>query len=273
MLPHVHDGSAPLSNDHQTLRVTAARKSVYVRGNDLLDALSPSDRDGLEDDLDIVVLAARDLTHAMGEALQFVDFPIDAVLSVVATLESGDTIEVATIGREGLVEFDAALGAATSQRTAFCQVAGTVARMPIHRFEQRMANSVTWANMVRRNVRAALFSAQQLAACNAKHSILQRCARWLSMTEDRVGREDFTLTHEFLAMMLGVRRAGVSEAAETLQKLGAIVYRHGSLTVRNSRLLNSVACECYQSCKLAFAASFLEEPHTVWLVARERPLF
>jgi CRP-like cAMP-binding protein len=246
---------------------------VYVRGNDLLDALSPADRDGLEDDLEIVVLAARDLTHAVGEAFEFVDFPIDAVLSVVATLESGDTIEVATIGREAFVEFDAALGSGVSQRTAFCQIAGTVARMPIHRFEHRMTTSAPFANTIRRNVRAALFSAQQLAACNAKHSILQRCARWLSMTEERVGREDFTLTHEFLAMMLGVRRAGVSEAAETLQRLGAIVYRHGSLNVRDSRLLNSIACECYQSCKLAFAASFLEEPRTVWLVARERRLF
>jgi CRP-like cAMP-binding protein len=111
---------------------------------------------------------------------------------------------------------------------------------------------------MRRNVRAALFSAQQFAACNVKHSILQRCARWLSMTEDRVGSADFNLTHEFLAIMLGVRRASVSEAADALQTMGAITYRRGSVRIVDQGLLNATACECYEACKLAFAASLHE---------------
>ncbi len=130
--------------------------------------------------------------------------------------------------------------------------------MSIKRFESRMANSDPFARFMRRNVRAALFSAQQFAACNVKHTIVQRCARWLSMTEDRVGNPDFTLTHEFLSIMLGVRRSGVSEAADSLQKLGAISYRRGAVKVLDKALLNAAACECYQACKHAFAASLRE---------------
>jgi CRP-like cAMP-binding protein len=230
----------------------------YSTGNRLLDALPRSDRIGLEADLEILSIAAHKLTQSVGNAMSHVDFPIDAVLSVVATLENGDTVEVGSVGSEGFVESDAALNCAVSQRTSFCQVRGTIGRMTIERFEARMTGSATFARLMRRNVRAALFSAQQFAACNAKHSVLQRCARWLSMTEDRVGNPEFNLTHEFLAIMMGVRRASVSEAADELQTSGAIRYRRGAVTVLDRKLLNSSACECYEACKLAFTASLRE---------------
>jgi len=232
--------------------------ATYFSGNRLLDALPFSDRADLEGDLEIVTLVAHKFTHAAGNLVQHVDFPIDAVLSVVATLENGDTVEVGTVGSEGFVESDVALGSAHAQRTSFCQVRGTVGRMSIGRFETRMATSSGFARHMRRNVRATLFSAQQFVACNTKHSILQRCARWLSMTEDRVGSAEFTLTHEFLAIMLGVRRASVSEAADALQTMGAITYRRGVVAVLDRGLLNAKACECYEACKLAFAASLSE---------------
>jgi CRP-like cAMP-binding protein len=108
---------------------------------------------------------------------------------------------------------------------------------------------------MRHNVRATLFSAQQFAACNTKHTVLQRCARWLAMTADRVGSPQFSLTHDFLAIMLGVRRAGVSEAADALHRLGAIEYRRGVVNVLNASLLRGTACECYELCKQAFDAS------------------
>jgi CRP-like cAMP-binding protein len=108
---------------------------------------------------------------------------------------------------------------------------------------------------MRHNVRATLFSTQQFVACNAKHSVLQRCARWLCMTADRVGGAQFTLTHDFLSIMLGVRRAGVSEAADTLSRLGAIAYGRGVVTVVDKDILEGAACECYQACRRAFATS------------------
>jgi CRP-like cAMP-binding protein len=230
----------------------------YLSGNLLLDTLPFADRSDLQADLQIVLLAAHDQTHLVGSVVRYVDFPINAVLSVVAILENGDTIEVGTVGRESFVETDAALNSARSQRSSFCQVRGTVGRMSLERFESRMTGSRHFAQAMRRNVRAALFSAQQFAACNSKHSIEQRCARWLSMTQDRVGAADFTLTHEFLAIMLGVRRSGVSQAADALQKLGAIVYRRGHIRIVDPELLNATACECYAACKNAFAVSFAE---------------
>jgi CRP-like cAMP-binding protein len=227
----------------------------YSGGNRLLDALPRADQADLRADLEIVTLAPHKFTQSAGTVLDYVDFPIDAVLSVVATLDNGDSVEVGTVGREGFVESDAALDSALAQRTSFCQVRGTVGRMTIARFASRMASSDSFARLMRRNVRAALFTAQQFAACNVKHTILQRCARWLSMTEDRVGSPNFTLTHDFLSVMLGVRRPSVSEAADALQKTGAIRYRRGAVTVLDRTLLNATACECYEACKLAYSAS------------------
>jgi CRP-like cAMP-binding protein len=190
--------------------------------------------------------------------MSHVDFPIDAVLSVVATLKNGDSVEVGTVGSESFVASDAALNSTWSSRTSFCQVQGTVGQMTIDRFDARMGASGAFPRFMRQNVRATLFSTQQFVACNIKHTVLQRCARWLAMTADRVGRPNFTLTHEFLAIMLGVRRAGVSEAADTLHQLGAIEYRRGAVTIVDRAILEGVACECYEACKATFASSLLE---------------
>jgi CRP-like cAMP-binding protein len=230
----------------------------YSRGNNLLDALPKADRADLGSDVEVLTIETHRFTHSIGKPITHVDFPINAVLSVVATLKNGNSIEVGTVGSESFVESTAALGSSRIQRTSFCQVRGTLGRMSIQCFELRMRNSASFARMMRHNVRAALFSAQQFAACNLKHSVLQRCARWLSMTEDRVNNPEFTLTHEFLSIMLGVKHAGVSSAADTLEQMGAITYRHGAITVLDKELLNTTACECYEACKVAFAESLSE---------------
>jgi CRP-like cAMP-binding protein len=229
--------------------------TAYSSGNRVLDALPPPDFASIEPDLEIVTLSAHQFTHSAGGAMHHVDFPIDAVLSVVATLANGDSVEVGTVGCESFVEADAALGSSLSSRTSFCQVKGRVGRMSVERFDERMNASAPFARLMRRNVRATLFSAQQFAACNAKHSVLRRCARWLCMTADRVASPQFTLTHDFLSIMLGVRRAGVSEAADVLSRLGAIEYRRGVVTVLDHDILERAACECYQACRQAFVTS------------------
>ena len=213
-----------------------------------------ADRPGLAADLEILTLSAHDVTHALGAAMEHVDFPIGALVSVVATLENGEVVEVGAIGREGFVEVDAVLGSYVARRAMFCQVAGQVGRMPMARFVQRMETSRPFARLMRQSVTAAMFTTQQFAACNAQHTVLQRCARWLLMTADRVGRERLSLTHDFLAIMLSVRRAGVSEAANVLQQLGAIEYQRGTVTIVNATRLGAEACECYEACKLASAA-------------------
>lgn len=230
----------------------------YSTGNHLLDALPASELADLERDLTVVAFKAHQSTQSIGRPMSHVDFPIDAVLSVVATLKNGDSVEVGTVGSESFVASDAALNSTWSSRTSFCQVQGTVGQMTIDRFDARMGASGAFPRFMRQNVRATLFSTQQFVACNIKHTVLQRCARWLAMTADRVGRPNFTLTHEFLAIMLGVRRAGVSEAADTLHQLGAIEYRRGAVTIVDRAILEGVACECYEACKATFASSLLE---------------
>ena len=230
----------------------------YSTGNHLLDALPASELADLERDLTVVAFKAHQSTQSIGRPMSHVDFPIDAVLSVVATLKNGDSVEVGTVGSESFVASDAALNSTWSSRTSFCQVQGTVGQMTIDRFDARRGASGAFPRFMRQNVRATLFSTQQFVACNIKHTVLQRCARWLAMTADRVGRPNFTLTHEFLAIMLGVRRAGVSEAADTLHQLGAIEYRRGAVTIVDRAILEGVACECYEACKATFASSLLE---------------
>jgi CRP-like cAMP-binding protein len=248
---------SPVVASHTDLSVSqsAHRTTAYSSGNRVLDALPPPDRADIEDDLEIVTLLAHQFTHAVGATMHHVDFPIDAVLSVVATLANGDSVEVATVGCESFVEADAALESTVSSRMSFCQVKGRVGRMSVKRFDERMTASAPFARLMRHNVRATLFSAQQFAACNAKHSILQRCARWICMTADRVGTAQFSVTHDFLSIMLGVRRAGISEAADALSRLGAIEYARGVVTVRDKHVLEGAACECYQACRQAFVTA------------------
>ncbi|MEA2785370.1 MAG: hypothetical protein QOF71_1474 [Candidatus Eremiobacteraeota bacterium] len=244
------------SNDPSVFSRTG-EPALFSSGNRVLDALAPPDFAGIEHDLEIVSLSAHQFTHSIGGTMHHVDFPIDAVLSVVATLLNGDSVEVGTVGCESFVEADAALDSTIASRTSFCQVKGRVGRMTVERFEHRMRSSAPFARLMRHNVRATLFSAQQFVACNAKHSVLQRCARWLSMTADRVGSPQFTLTHDFLSIMLGVRRAGVSEAADALSRLGAIDYGRGVVTVLDKDVLERAACECYRACRQAFATSLI----------------
>jgi CRP-like cAMP-binding protein len=231
----------------------------YTSGNHLLDALWSADGAGLSSDVEIVALPARRWLAPYGGPRHHVDFPIDAVISIVATLRSGEAIEVGTIGCEGFMETDAALESDTARRGSFCQVAGDVARMPLARFRERMEANGPFARLMRRSVTATLFNAQQLAACNAKHRVEAQCARWLLMTRDRVGRDSFPLTHESLGTLLGVRRASVSIAAQALQAAGAIVHERGTVTIVGPAALSAASCECYEDCKDA-SRDALREP-------------
>jgi hypothetical protein len=244
--------------------------ATYLCGNRLLDARPNRDRERTAAGMHVRTLNRRDFAHESGEPFGHVDFPIDAVLSVFANFVNGDVCEVGTVGCEGFLEAEAALEVDAARRPSSCQVAGRVVRMPIETFRHELRSSAPFARIVRRNVSARLFSAEQFTACNVKHVLLERCARCILMTRDRVGRDEFALTHDVLATMLGVRRASVSVAAETLQQRGAIRYRRGIVVVSDADLLSAAACECYETSKHAFERSlrdddvaFDEELHTV----------
>jgi CRP-like cAMP-binding protein len=122
-------------------------------------------------------------------------------------------------------------------------------------FRRTLLESGELARLTQRNVSARLFASEQFSACNLMHPVVERCARWLLMTRDRVGRNDFGLTQDFLATMLGVRRAGVTQAAGRLKHAGAIEYRRGHVTVLDEAVLVAACCECYGMTREAFEAA------------------
>ena len=219
--------------------------------NRVLAALSERTRARIGGTIDVVALERQQFTNLYDATMETVDFPIDAVMSVVATLENGSTCEVATVGREGFVEVDAALASRIAHRSSFCQIPGHVARMPIDAFLAELHKNPEFAKIVLHVVRARAFMTEQLATCNLKHTVIERFARWLLMTRDR-------LEHEFLAMMLGARRAGVSQAAATLQTAGCIAYRRGTMMILDHPTLAARACECYAAERGAIEACFRE---------------
>jgi CRP-like cAMP-binding protein len=228
-------------------------------GNRLLAALSEITRARVAAMLDVVALKRQEYTNRYDTLMRTVDFPIDTVMSVVATLANGSTCEVAAVGREGFVEVDAALASRIAHRTSFCQIPGYVARMPIDAFQTELDTNPEFKTLVMHAVRARTFMTEQLATCNLKHTIVERFARWLLMTRDRLDRADFNVTHEFLAMMLGARRAGVSQAAATLQAGSCIAYRRGTISILNHDLLAARACECYAAERVAIETIFRKD--------------
>jgi CRP-like cAMP-binding protein len=194
----------------------------------------------------------RDAEPPPGAGLSHADFPIGALMSVVVVFENGDTNEVGVVGREGFVPIEPVIAEAKWRRTVFCQVAGDVVRVPIDDFQRAMATNGRLSELAQRSVGARLFTAEQLVSCNLSHSVQERCARWLLMTRDRVGHDEFPLTHEFLSLMLGVRRAGVSVAAAALQDEGAIRYHRGRVVIVDKARLMAASCECYTATFEAF---------------------
>lgn len=178
------------------------------------------------------------------EPIETVFFPLDAVASIVgATI--GGTVEVATVGREGVVGITTVLGGPPMPNRTFVQVPGMVRPVPAARLAATMEAHPGLRRLMLRYVQALLAQFAQSVACNRLHALEERCARWLLMTHDRVGRDSFALTHEFLAEMLGVRRPSVSIAAKTLQDAGCIRYSRGRVEVLDRHALEQVSCECY----------------------------
>ncbi len=192
----------------------------------------------------IVSLAVRDPIYAAGERIEKVYFPIDCVLSVVTRMVDGSQIEVGTIGREGTSAIPLMLGATTSLNESYCQVPGRAIAIDAGLFTE-LKTIEPFRQLLDRYVQAYVNMLGQLAACNRLHNVNERCARWLLMTQDRVDSTHIRLTHEYLAMMLGTRRSGVTIAAGTFQHAGFIRYSHGVIAILDRSGLEGASCECY----------------------------
>lgn len=217
-------------------------------GNRLLDALPPAGRQRIGRLLTPERAQVKRVLLGPGAPIDAVYFPVDAVVSGMTTLTGGGSIEVATIGNEGFVGSAVALGARAMPPREFAQVLvpGDVLVMDRRSFVDLLATDGRFREIVHRYLRALFSQVAQQVACNARHSVAQRCSRWLLLTHDRVDTDRFPVTHEFLAEMLGVRRASVTLAARALQDAGVIRYRRGEIAVVDRARLEEAACECYR---------------------------
>ncbi len=215
-----------------------------LRHNAILAGLDPAQAAFVTERAVVRQLRLRDSIYQPDEPIREVYFPIDCVLSIVTRMRDGSQVEVGTVGREGLSALPILFGAVTTANESYCQVPGTAVRMPLAAFNV-LKEDPRFRQLLDRYVQAYVNMLGQLAACNRLHSVYERCARWLLMTRDRVAADDIPLTHEYLAMMLGTQRSGVTLAAGILRKAGFIDYRGGVITIVDRASLIDAACECY----------------------------
>jgi len=216
-----------------------------VPENQLLASLPADSLARLKSSLEPVPLLLRDTLHIADGPITKVYFPLSGWVSMLAPLESGDVAEVGLIGREGMIGLPIALGATHDSLEAMVQGEGTALSMSAEGFGAALESDAVLRTLILRYAFAHLMQVSRTAACNVHHLVEQRLARWLLMSHDRSGEDTFVMTHEFLGMMLGVRRAGISVAAGTLQKAGLIHYERGMITVTDRPGLENASCECY----------------------------
>jgi CRP-like cAMP-binding protein len=224
-----------------------------LKHNAILGGLSASMISEVIDAGKLIELVTPHQIYEAGRPIREVYFPIDAVLSVVTQMRDGGSIEVGTVGREGVSAIPLLLGATTSANESYCQVPGLAFVISSDHFRRLLgAGDERLRSVLDRFLQAYVNMLGQLAACNGMHSIYERCARWLLLTQDRVNSDKIALTHEYLAMMLGTRRSGVTIAAGTLQQAGFIRYAHGHIVILNRQGLENAACECYAAAREQF---------------------
>lgn len=219
--------------------------------NLLIAALPANERELLLAESHLVELKIRRRVSELHQPVENVYFPASGIISLVVGMIDGSTVEMATIGREGVVGFPMAIGD-SSGADAMVQVNGQAFKMPAGRFKYLLSQTVALPDLLKRFEGALFQLIGRNAACNRLHTTEQRLSRWMLMVQDRVGSGEYKLTHEFLAMMLGVRRASISEAAERVKSIGAINYSHGHVQILDRTMLEGTACECYGSIRDVF---------------------
>lgn len=232
--------------------MVASRKVADPHVNRLLGLLPPRDYERLRPYLQHIPLKYRQSLYRAHEPIGFVYFIETGVGSLVNTMANGEAAEVGTIGNEGIVGLPLVLGDDRAPTSVYVQVPGGGLKMKAPLFKKELAQSASMRMVMLRYTHAFFNQVAQSAACNHFHTIQQRCCRWLLMTRDRMQSDEFLLTQEFLAMMLGVQRTGVTAAAGALQRAGLIRYKRGNVTIIDRQGLKDRSCECYGISKKEF---------------------
>jgi CRP-like cAMP-binding protein len=216
--------------------------------NRLLAALPGDDYTRILPSLTVVPLKLKTILHKPGESIRDVYFPGGGFLSMLTVLEDGSMVEIATVGREGMVGVSAVLDGTRVTSAAIVQgETDTCYRMKVEAFRREVDRRGAFHELMAQYAQALFGFVAQSTACNAVHSVEQRLARWLLMARDRMASDDFPLTQEFAAMMLGASRSTVTVVAGTLQKAGLITYHRGHVTIVDGEKLEAASCECYRA--------------------------
>ena len=218
--------------------------AIGLPGNRILDALPSDERERVFAQLTPMSLKNRAVLFESRQVLTDVHFPVSGVISLVTPFDDGSSVEVATIGNEGIVGVPLIEGGSLAVR-AIAQVAGTTLRMETATFLAELGKGGVLGDLVQNYTQALFGQISQAAACNRLHSNEERLSRWLLMSHDRVGADEFHITHEFLGQTLGSRRATVTLSMGILQAAELIRYRRGRVTILDRVGLEEVSCECY----------------------------
>ncbi|MFN2498258.1 MAG: Crp/Fnr family transcriptional regulator [Pyrinomonadaceae bacterium] len=216
--------------------------------NKILGALDKADYQTLFSRLEPIFIAQGQVIYEAASPIDYVYFPVTAVFSMLSTMEDGRTVEVGPVGHEGLVGLRVFLGAETSLDQVIVHVAGDAMRLPASVLKTAVSAPGAMSDKLVRYTQMLLAMTGRSGACNKLHSTEQQLARWLLTMSDYVG-EELALTHELIALTLGVRRAGVTEAANGFRNRGVIEYRRGHMQIVDRSGLEALACECYPAIK------------------------
>jgi len=228
---------------------TPATSSPAPDRNHLLAALSATARERIYPHLQLVPMPLGKVLYEPGDALEYVYFPTASIVSLLYVLESGASAEISVVGNEGLIGIALFMGGGTTPSRAIVQSAGHAFRLGGQRLKDEFHRNGGLQLLLLRYTQALITQMAQTAVCNRHHSVDQQLCRWLLLSLDRLKSNRLVMTQELIANMLGVRREGVTDAAGKLQKLGAISYSRGQITVLDRPRLEQLCCECYSVVK------------------------
>lgn len=224
-----------------------------THANRILKALPPEEYERLNADLEPVTMPLGEILCHPDEPIRHVYFPNHGTVSLVSNFEDGTSVEVGMVGNEGMFGVSVFLGSISTPLLAQVQLPGDGFRMRADVLRREFTKSGQLQDLLLRYTQAFITQIAQTAACNRAHPIEGRLSKWLLMCADRANSKDLALTHEFIAMMLGARRAGVTEAAGALRARGLIDYKRGQVMILDRQGLESASCECYPMVKREFA--------------------
>ena len=237
--------------------------SVQPTDNKLLAVLESAELEPLLPHLELVHMRQHDPLIEPRVPIRHVYFPVTLLGSLVTVFEDGSTVESGTIGREGMTGVPVVLNAEQTPMLTVVQIEGDAFRIPSEVLKQNFDRGKSLHVILNKYIHTLFVVASQSGACNRRHQVEARLARWLLMSSDGIGADDIAITQEFLATMLGVRRPGVTEAAVKLQDEGMIQYKRGGIRIVDREALEDASCECYHAVRNEFERLFSTDPAPV----------